>query len=402
MSQIAFFQHLGASGVNVPVQTMLDGIRSGKWEGQIKRLRAAPYDSDEFSKSKRTLPAFMLSATTNSGHKAADVKQHSGLLQLDVDHVGAEHAGSMRDLLGEDRHILAAWISPSGTGIKAIMRIPADVEQHKAAFEAAAEYMRESYGLAIDKACKDVCRLCFVSHDPDLVMNPDAVELQVSGEVLRGSATDNSSTSLNAESYILHNSVLFDDFPNLRPLYRDLVFHRYPKPQRGMRNAAMVEIVATCFCAVAAEFVMGFAVEYYNQHVDVFAGYDFERFKQEAETMLAGCHQSYPQRLSEGERNAYTALGSDREQAAFRIAQSLSKCESDATVPPPLFHLSASQFATRLGLLDMQAWRILRAFEKSGFIQMERSGTVRTKGVQGIATVYRWMMSADDVSGIVV
>lgn len=399
MSHIAFFQHHGAPGENVPVQTMLDGIKSGKWAGQIKRLRAAPYGSEEFNNRKRNLPAFMLSATTNAGHKAADVRQHSGLLQLDVDDVGAEHAGGMRDRIGEDRHILAAWISPSGNGVKAIMWIPADAERHRVAFETAADYMRESYGVAIDPKCKDVCRLCFVSHDPDIVTNHDAVELQVSGEVLGASADDNSSTSLHATSYILplhlhlHNNGLFDDFPNARPLYQKLVSHRYGKPQRGTRNQAMVEIVAECFCAVAPEFVMGFAVEYYNQHVEVFAGYDFERFKHEAEAMLAGCHQSYSQRLSEGERNAFASLRCDREQSAFRIAQSLSKCESDATVPPPLFHLSAVQLATRLGIMDMQAWRILKAFEKSGFIQMERAGTQRTKGVQGIATVYRWCLA---------
>ncbi len=395
MSQIAFFQHLGASGENVPVQTMLDGIRSGKWAGQIKRLRAALYGSDEFNKRKRALPAFMLSATTNSGHKAADVKQHSGLLQLDVDHVGAEHAGSMRDRLGEDRHILAAWISPSGTGIKAIMRIAADVEQHKAAFEAAAEYMRESYGLAIDKACKDVCRLCYVSHDPEIVTNAEASPLEVKQgfvESLTGSEEESSSTSLNAASYILHNSGLFDDFPNLRPLYQKLVARRYGSPQKGLRNAAMVEIVASCFCAVAPEFVKGFAVEYFKQHADVFADYDFETYKREADSVLAGCHRSYPQRLSEGERSAYTALGSDREQAAFRIAQNLSKCASDATVPPPLFFLSCSGLGTRLGLMDTPAWRILRAFEKSGFIKTACPGSVRKKGQQGVATVYRWML----------
>ena len=213
---------------------------------------------------------------------------------------------------------------------------------------------------------------------------------------------DNSSTSLNAASYILHNSGLFDDFPNLRPLYNELVAFRYTKPQRGMRNAAMVEIVATCFCAVAPEFVMGFAVEYFNQHAEVFADYDFERYKREAESILAGCHLSYPQRLSEGERSAYDALASDREQAAFRITHSLSKCESEASSPPPLFFLSALQLGTRLGLLDMQAWRILRAFEKSGFIKTERPGTVRKKGVQGVATVYRWMLSADGVNGVAV
>jgi len=279
--------------------------------------------------------------------------------------------------------------------VKAIMRIPADVEQHKAAFEAAADYMRESYGVAIDKACKDVCRLCYVSHDPDIVMNAEAVPLAVEigffGVGGERHEKTNSSTSLNATFYILHNSGLFADFPNLRPLYQNLVSHRYGRPQKGLRNQAMVEIVAACFCAVAPEFVMGFAVEYFNQHAEVFADYDFERYKREAEAMLAGCHQSYPQRLSEGERSAYTALGSDRERAAFRIAQNLSKCASDATVPPPLFFLSCGGLGTRLGLMDTPAWRILRTFEESGIIKIETKGKQRKKGEAPRATVWRWM-----------
>ena len=401
MSQIAFFQHLGASGVNVPVQTMLDGIRSGKWGGQIKRLRATPYDSEEFSKRKRSLPAFMLSATTNSGHKAADVKQHSGLLQLDVDHVGAGHAASMRDRLGEDRHILAAWISPSGTGVKAIMRIPADVEQHKAAFEAAADYMRESYGVAIDKACKDVCRLCYVSHDPEIVMNAEAVELQVLGEVLAVAVDDDSSKSLSATNYVLGNKA-FQDFETLVPLYHRLVTRRYGKPQRGERNASMVEIVASCYCAVSPDHVLAFVSEFYNQHADIFVDYDFEQWQGEARAMLEGCRQSFPSRLNDRERAAYAVLCDEQERTAFRICHNLSKCESDATVPPPLFHLSCQQLRTRLGIVKMRAWRMLRAFEKSGIIETVSVGTVRAKGVKGVATVYRWMMNTGGVNGIAI
>ena len=399
MSQIAFFQHHGASGENVPVQTMLDGIKSGKWAGQIKRLRAAPCGSEEFNNRKRTLPAFMLSATTNAGHKAADVRQHSGLLQLDVDDVGAEHAGNLRDRIGEDRHILAAWISPSGDGVKAIMWIPADLERHRVAFETAADYMRESYGVAIDPKCKDVCRLCFVSHDPDIVTNHDAVELQVSGEVFGASADDNSSESLNSAdydlgstSYVLGNKA-FQDFETLVPLYHRLVTRRYGKPQRGERNASMVEIVASCYCAVSPDHLLAFVSEFYNQHSKIFLDYDYEQWQSEARAMLEGCRQSFPSRLNERECAAYSALCDEQERAAFRICHNLSKCESDATFPPPLFHLSCQQLSTRLGIVKMQAWRILKAFEKSGIIEIVSVGTVRTKGVKGVATVYRWCLA---------
>ncbi|WP_294401777.1 phage/plasmid primase, P4 family [Prosthecobacter sp.] len=126
---------------------------------------------------KRALPAVMLSGSTRGGHKGSDVLEHSGLLQIDLDHVG--NAAALRDRIGKDQHILAAWISPSGDGVKAIMRIPPDIQRHKVAFEAAMEYMRETYDEAIDEKCSDSSRLCFVCYDPALVSNPDAVSLEV-------------------------------------------------------------------------------------------------------------------------------------------------------------------------------------------------------------------------------
>ena len=111
------------------------------------------------------------------GHKAADVLEHSGLLQIDVDHV--DDVASLRDRIANDRHVVAAWISPSGMGVKAIMRIQPGVESHKATFKAATEYFREIYDVAIDEKCSDVGRLCFVSYDPDIIINPVAEPLEV-------------------------------------------------------------------------------------------------------------------------------------------------------------------------------------------------------------------------------
>ncbi len=399
MTHIAYFKHCAAPGVNVLLETMLDGIENGTWREPIQQLRACEKGSPAFDKIKKRLPSFMLSASTNGGHKIGDVKEHSGLLQLDIDDV-PEHAASLRNRIAEDPHVIAAWLSPSGTGVKGIMRIPADVAMHKTAFETAGDYMRKTYAVEIDPQCKNVNRLCYVSYDSEIMLNVEAVPLEVSNfsEKARVKRQEkNSSPSLNpasaSTSCILHNSELFVDFPNLRPLYQKLVAHRYGRPQRGMRNQAMCEIVATCFCSLAPDFVKGFAAEYFHQHSEVFAGYDFETYKREADSVLAGCGRSYPQRLSEGERRAYAALVGEREQAAFRIAQSLSKCESEATVPPPLFFLSCAALGTRLGIMDMSAGRILKGFEKTGIIKTERPGTLRTKGVKGIATVYRWVLT---------
>lgn len=392
-TQIAFFQHFGAIGKNVPLSKMLDGIKGNAWKGQVKRLRAKGREAAGYNDDKKKLPAFMLSGTTTGGHKAADVIEHSGLLQIDVDKVGADEVADLRDRLGEDRHILAAWISPSGDGVKAIMRIPASVAGHKAAFAAAVDYMRESFGIQIDPNCSDVGRLCFVSHDPALVINHEALPLEVLAVMDAQTCADNSSESLSPESYVLCNN-LFLDFPDLKPLYFKLVHGRIGKPQRGERNAAMVEIVASMFCVVSPFFVLAFAEEFYHQHAAAFSDYDFQTYQREALAVLEGCQASYPEkRLNAGERAAYAAFTDEKSQTAFRITQSLARCESQADFPPPLFFLSCEELRTRMKVFKMEAWRTLKKLEKAGIIKVETLGRVWTKGnAPATATVWRWML----------
>ena len=179
--QIGCFEHMSQPGKNFLLRGFLESIRNGFWAPQITSLRSA--DKPAREQMKRNLPAAMLSGTTQGGHKAADLLEHSGLLQIDLDHVG--DAAALRNQIVKDRHILAAWISPSGDGVKAIMRIPPDIARHKDAFLAAADHMYRTYSLKIDPSCSDVSRLCFVSFDPWLVTNPSAVPLEVPMEVPR-------------------------------------------------------------------------------------------------------------------------------------------------------------------------------------------------------------------------
>lgn len=180
--QIGYFENIHKpNGSNALLQDCLDAIRSGCWADQIAQLRKLPLGSEERKQFKENLPAFMFSGTTKNGrHRVEDVGVHSGLLQIDFDKLKAP--ATLRDLIGKDRYILGAWISPSGDGVKALMRIPPDLERHKDAFAAAKAYIFTTYpthASAFDSSTSDVSRLCFVSHDPDLVMNFGSVPLDV-------------------------------------------------------------------------------------------------------------------------------------------------------------------------------------------------------------------------------
>jgi hypothetical protein len=87
----------------------------------------------------------------------------------------------VRDVLGEDPHLLFVAVSPSGEGLKGLCRIPVceTPEQHLAAFKAAEAYFLETYALRIDPQTKDPARCCYATHDPGITWNASPIELPV-------------------------------------------------------------------------------------------------------------------------------------------------------------------------------------------------------------------------------
>jgi len=151
----------------------IDAIQSDENKKTVNRLRERlkAKDEDGYSKAKRTLAAVSISGKTTTGGRAKSHEQgrfkHSGYMQIDLD--GKDNVGwtveEMRDILQADPRIVAAFISPSGDGVKGVARIPADVSTHLGAFIAARDFFA-AHNLTIDEACKDPGRLCFVSYDP--------------------------------------------------------------------------------------------------------------------------------------------------------------------------------------------------------------------------------------------
>ncbi len=408
--EVGFFKSCMATtgGENRPLAAILTRIRDGEWKDAIGNLRRLPLKSPSYDQHKKRLPCFMLSASTGTGgHKAADIDHHSGLLQIDVDGLGDTEAIALRDSLGTDPHIFAAWLSPSAQGVKAAMCISPDPEEHKRSFKAAQGYIRARYGAEIDHKCSDPCRLCFVSYDPELRINEGSsplpleaearpVKEESSGRGFRnqgGCAHTDSSESLNTEyeSSILHNMKLFQDFPVLARFYDLHVEQRLGKPQPGHRNKALVELVAGTFCVVHPRFVLEFADIYYQTNLTIFAGYDYDDYRKETQNLLAGCLRNYPtQKLSAEARTNYAGLTDDTARAVFRICESLAACESDPSVPPPFFFLGAESLGIRVDELAMTAWRIMQRFEKLGIIQTVETGRKRVKGQKRMATRWKW------------
>ncbi len=164
-------------------------VKRGRYKGAIdcireryKKVLAETGDSDKDTKAvtqmKAALPAALISGTFKT-RRADGLIQHSGRACIDLDKISDRLVEIQASLLTSP-YLEAVFLSPTATGLKATFRVPpADKETHKANYTALDAYVRELCGLEkweVDQKCKDVARLCYVSHDPDLFYNPDAAE----------------------------------------------------------------------------------------------------------------------------------------------------------------------------------------------------------------------------------
>ena len=95
--------------------------------------------------------------------------EHSGFIVLDFDHVDVD---STKTALATDDFIHSCWTSPSGNGIKALVRIT-NPERHRDHFRALIKYFERSHGLELDESGINESRACFESYDPDIIIKQE-------------------------------------------------------------------------------------------------------------------------------------------------------------------------------------------------------------------------------------
>jgi Protein of unknown function (DUF3987)/VirE N-terminal domain len=198
---------------DVGIAKVLDAIRSGgkTLRGQITQIRnrfeAELAMTGERKKAKLAVGALkqQLSAVLWSGTFSVRAKDKllkpSGLLCADLDLLG-ERLREVWDKLRKSPHIWALFLSPTGDGIKAVVRVAADGLKHEGSFRAVQKHIRELTGCEIDKSGKDVARLCFMSYDPELYVNENAVEITPLPEPEKPRSINNAAVNLSERQRI--------------------------------------------------------------------------------------------------------------------------------------------------------------------------------------------------------
>ena len=151
-------------------------IRNGKWKNEVSSYRQLMRDgkTEEAGRIKSNLPAILVAGQCEGGHTKANFRRFSALQLMDIDH----YEGDLRallDLLSQQPWAYAGWITVSGEGIKVVVRVDAETpyEFEKLAYPQVAARVQELIGFPVDKQCKDLTRMCYVSWDEDAFLNED-------------------------------------------------------------------------------------------------------------------------------------------------------------------------------------------------------------------------------------
>lgn len=146
--------------VHVEVNELLNRIRLGKQKESIEQIRNG-------NKAKKNDLPLVLFSGTFKGRKDEDLQEHSGLIVLDFDHINVD---ASKPLISSDDFVYACWVSPSGDGLKVLVRV-SHPERHRDHFRSLQEYFDKLYNIEADSTGINESRGCYESYDPDIVVN---------------------------------------------------------------------------------------------------------------------------------------------------------------------------------------------------------------------------------------
>ena len=153
------------------VQKVLQQIQKGHWKKKINDIRyhLKNGNENEAAKIKSNLPCMTISATFKERRKKDYIDSYTGLLHLDYDKL--ENAEEVKTNLISIPYTYSAFISPSGNGVKVLVKSDNAMSSHEVAFNSLREYYDKIVSVESDSHVKDITRLCYMSYDPDLYLN---------------------------------------------------------------------------------------------------------------------------------------------------------------------------------------------------------------------------------------
>ncbi|MDD2635950.1 MAG: VapE family protein [Bacteroidales bacterium] len=172
MTKVSIFKNFNVVAGIKEIETIAEVIRNGQFESEVSKLQKLlnAGNQKEYSKQKKSLLAFTPSALYQGGRKTEFLQEYTRIIILDLDKLGAK-INELKQKAVSCKYTYCCFISPSGQGLKILVRTNSSMSKHKEAFIKIQNYYEEQLNIKIDPSGKDISRLCFFSYDENLYLN---------------------------------------------------------------------------------------------------------------------------------------------------------------------------------------------------------------------------------------
>lgn len=156
---------------NTSVFKILEDIKNGLYKEQIKEVRLLIDNKPLRDIEKQKLPLVSFCGVFKS-RSNSNLTQSSGLAMLDFDHVSKLQ--ELRNFVNNDKYTFSSFISPSGDGLKVLVKIPlVDNDKDYKSFYLELQKHYNKYS-ETDDSTKDISRATYLSYDENLFLNLDS------------------------------------------------------------------------------------------------------------------------------------------------------------------------------------------------------------------------------------
>ena len=199
---ITIFKNFNEVIEHKTIPEILHEIKTGKYRPGITYLRKSLAENklEAYEKAKKSLPAFTPSGKFVGGRKMEFLEAYSNFIILDIDKLSQTDLQNAKHKANQSEYTYASFISPSGNGLKILVKVNTTKEDHKETFLAIQKHYETLLNHEIDKSGKDITRLCFYSFDDNLYQNEAAKTFvtKEQNEMLSSRAESRGEMSLSA------------------------------------------------------------------------------------------------------------------------------------------------------------------------------------------------------------
>lgn len=152
------------------IDVVLDRIKNGSSKELIESIQQEQ-DKSARNELKKSLPAICFSGVFT---KRADnsITEHSGLICLDFDgYANKREMMAEKRSIASDEYVMSVFVSPSGDGLKVLVKIPQDIDNHVRYFNALEIHFNSPH---FDTTSKNISRVCYESYDQDIYINKES------------------------------------------------------------------------------------------------------------------------------------------------------------------------------------------------------------------------------------